>query len=53
VGSVLPDNRPMLGLIGTMFAGSRRAFDDGALLVQMPLQTPEPADPTQNLGRAA
>ena len=31
VGSVLPDNRPMLGLIGAMFAGSRRAFDDGAL----------------------
>ena len=24
VGSVLPDNRPMLGLIGVMFAGSRR-----------------------------
>ncbi len=38
VGSVLPDNRPMLGLIGAMFAGSKRAFDDGALLVRMPLQ---------------
>ena len=53
VGSVLPDNRPMLGLIGAMFAGSRRAFDDGALLVSMPLQASETADPTQNLGRAA
>jgi len=49
VGSVLPENRPMLGLIGVMFAGSGRAFDDGALLVRMPLQALEPAD----LGRAA
>ena len=49
VGSVLPDNRPMLGLIGAMFAGSKRAFDDGALLVRMPLQALDPAD----LGRAA
>ena len=53
VGSVLPDNRPMLGLIGATFAGSRRAFDDGVYLVRMPLQTPEPADPARNLGRAA
>jgi GNAT superfamily N-acetyltransferase len=49
VGSVLPDNRPMLGLIGAMFAGSKRAFDDGALLVRMPLQALDPVD----LGRAA
>ena len=53
VGSVLPDNRPMLGLISATFAGSRRAFDDGAYLVRMPLQTLEPADPTQIFGRAA
>jgi GNAT superfamily N-acetyltransferase len=53
VGSVLPDNRPMLGLIGTMFADFRRAFDDGAYLVRMPLQAPEPANPEQILGRAA
>lgn len=53
VGSVLPDNSPMLGLIGAMFAGSRRMFDDGAYLVRMPLRTHEPADPAQNLGRAA
>jgi GNAT superfamily N-acetyltransferase len=53
VGSVLTDNRPMLGLIGATFAGSRRAFDDGAYLVHMPLQAPEPADPQQDLGRAA
>jgi len=53
VGSVLTDNRPMLGLIGATFAGSRRAFDDGAYLVRMPLQAPEPADPQQDLGRAA
>jgi GNAT superfamily N-acetyltransferase len=53
VGSVLPDNHPMLGLIGATFAGSSHAFDDGALLVRMPLQMPEPAYPTQDLGRAA
>jgi GNAT superfamily N-acetyltransferase len=53
VGSVLTDNRPMLGLIGAMFAGSRRAFDDGAYLVRMPLETLEPAAPERNLGRAA
>jgi GNAT superfamily N-acetyltransferase len=53
VGSVLPDNHPMLGLIGATFAGSSHACDDGALLVRMPLQTPEPAYPTQDLGRAA
>jgi GNAT superfamily N-acetyltransferase len=53
VGSVLPDNQPMLGLIGVMFAGSRRAFDDGAYLVRMPLQTLEPPVPARNLGRAA
>ena len=53
VGSVLPDNRPMLGLIGAVFAGSRHAFDDGAYLVRMPLQASEPEDPTQNLRRAA
>lgn len=53
VGSVLPDNRPMFGLIEATFAGSRRAFDDGAYLVHMPLQALEPADPTQNLERAA
>ena len=53
VGSVLPDNHPMLGLIGATFDGSSHAFDDGALLVRMPLQTSEPAHPTQDLGRAA
>ncbi len=53
VGSVLPNNRPMLGLIGAVFTTSRRAFDDGAYLVRMPLQTLAPADPTQHLGRAA
>jgi GNAT superfamily N-acetyltransferase len=53
VGSVLPDNRPMLGLIGAMFAGSRRAFDDGAYLVRMPLQTLKPAEPAQIFGRVA
>ena len=53
VGSVLLDNRPMLGLARAMFAGSRRAFDDDAYLVRMPLQVSEPEDPTQNLGRAA
>ena len=45
--------RELLGLIGATFAGSRRAFDDGAYLVRMPLQAPEPADPQQDLGRAA
>jgi GNAT superfamily N-acetyltransferase len=53
VGSVLPDNRPMLGLIGATFAGFGHVFDDGALLVRMPLQTSEPAHPTRNLRRAA
>ena len=53
VGSVLPDNRPMLGLIGAIFAGSRRAFDDGAYLIHMPLRTLESADPARDLGHAA
>ena len=53
VGSVLADNGPMFGLIGAVFAGSRRTIDDGAYLVRMPLRTLEPADPAQGLGRAA
>jgi GNAT superfamily N-acetyltransferase len=53
VGSVLIENRAMLGLTGTLFAGSRRVIDDGAYLVRMPLRVLESADPVRDLGRVA
>jgi GNAT superfamily N-acetyltransferase len=53
-GEVLGENRRMLGLAATMFAGTRYAIRDGVYHVRMPLRTLEPtAYAARTLRRAA
>lgn len=53
VGTVLPENRRMLGLIDALFAGSRHVISDGVFHFRAPLRTLEPADPVRTLRCAA
>lgn len=53
VGTVLPENRRMLGLIGAVFAGARRTTSYGAHQFRAPLRTLDPAVPAPTLRRAA
>jgi GNAT superfamily N-acetyltransferase len=53
VGTVLIENRRMLGLIGAVFTESRRVFADGVYHFRAPLRTLEPADPIRILRRVA
>ena len=53
VGTVLMENRRMLGLIGAVFSESGRVITDGAYHFRAPLRTLEPADPARILRRVA
>lgn len=58
-GAVLGENRRMLGLVRSTFAGVGYAIGDGAYQMKVPLRTPEPAasleasDATRPLGLSA
>jgi GNAT superfamily N-acetyltransferase len=58
-GAVLGENRRMLGLVRSTFAGVGYAVGDGAYQMKVPLRTPEPAasleasDATRPLGLSA
>lgn len=49
VGTVLMENRRMLGLIDAVFAESRRVIADGVFHFRVPLRTLEPAAPVRIL----
>jgi GNAT superfamily N-acetyltransferase len=53
VGTVLMENRRMLGLIRAVFTGARFVIADGVFHFRVPLRTLEPADPVRILRRAA
>jgi GNAT superfamily N-acetyltransferase len=53
VGTVLMENRRMLGLISAVFTESRRATADGVYNFRVQLRTLEPADPVRTLRRVA
>ena len=53
VGTVLPENHRMLGLIDALFAGSKRRFSDGEYEFRAPLGTGQPTAPAQTLRAVA
>jgi GNAT superfamily N-acetyltransferase len=53
VGTVLPENRRMLGLVDAVFTGARHGIACGAHQFRAPLRTLDPADPVRNLRPAA
>ncbi len=53
VGTVLLENRRMLGLIGTVFAEAKREIVDGVYHFRAPLRTQEAPGPARILRRAA
>jgi len=53
VGTVLMENRRMLGLSSTVFAEVRHVSTDGVFHFRAPLRTPEPADSPRILRRVA
>lgn len=53
VGTVLLQNRRMLGLVDAVFTDSRKEIANGASRFRAPLQTLDPSDPVRTLRRAA
>jgi GNAT superfamily N-acetyltransferase len=53
VGTVLPENRRMLGLVDAVFTRARHGIAYGAHQFRAPLRTLDPADPVRNLRPAA
>jgi GNAT superfamily N-acetyltransferase len=53
VGTVLLENRRMLGLVDAVFTGARHGIARGAHQFRAPLRTLDPADPVRNLRPAA
>jgi len=53
VGTVLLQNRRMLGLVDAVFTDSRQEIANGASRFRAPLQTLDPSDPVRSLRRAA
>jgi GNAT superfamily N-acetyltransferase len=53
VGTILPVNRRMPGLIGAVFTESRRVFADGVSTFRAPLRALKPADPVHIYPRVA
>ena len=50
VGTVLMENRRMLGLLDAVFTGSRRVIADGVYQFRAPLETLEPAEAAKTSG---
>ncbi len=53
VGTVLPENHRMLGLIDKVFPGSKRRFSEGAFEFRAPLWEIQPPAPARTLRTAA
>lgn len=53
VGTILPENRRMFGLIDAVFTGAGRTISDGVFHFRAPLRTLAPVDPARTLHRAA